>query len=66
MSEEGYNYPPVLRLSLEDVESCKICLCDDGINLFLYIVDIDWVDENGGFDEGEYNEDGLREDGIGG
>jgi len=40
MSENGsYNYPPVLRLSLEEVENCKICLCDDGLDLYLYLID---------------------------
>lgn len=64
--EEAYNYPPVSRLSIEEVENTKMCLCDDGVNLYLYIIDYDWVVSQDIFEGEEFNEEGLKEDGKGG
>ena len=36
---DEFVYPPVIRLSIEDVEKAKICLLDNGIGLYLYIIE---------------------------
>jgi hypothetical protein len=36
---EEFVYPPVIRLTIEEVEKTKFCLLDDGFNIFLYIIE---------------------------
>lgn len=41
--DEELNYPPIIRLTIEEAESTKLCLLDDGFSLFLYIIDEEYV-----------------------
>lgn len=36
---EEFVFPPVIRLSIEEVEKTKFCLLDDGFNIFFYIIE---------------------------
>ena len=38
-NDEEFVWPPVIRLSSQTVESCQLCLLDDGFNFFLYIIE---------------------------
>lgn len=56
---EEFIYPPVIRLSIEEVEKTKFCLLDDGFNIFFYIIDFDYVNEIGLFENESFSEDGI-------
>ncbi len=46
---------------MEDVEKSKMCLLDDGFNLFFYIIDFDYVESIGLFEENNFMEEGIQE-----
>lgn len=37
---EDFVWPPVIRLAYQSVESCQLCLLEDGFNFFLYIIEL--------------------------
>jgi len=43
-TDDEISYPPVIRLTIEEAESTKMCLLDDGFSLFLYIIDQDYIE----------------------
>lgn len=49
-----------MRLTIDEVENAKLCLLDDGLALYLYIVDKDYVFNIKLFEE-DYTEEQISD-----
>ena len=38
-NDDEFIWPPVTRLAYQCIESCRLCLLDDGFSLYLYIIE---------------------------
>lgn len=64
-TEDEIVLPSLVRLTIEEAESTKLCLLDDGFSLFLYIIDEDFVAQKRIFEGEGYSEDNISEHGFG-
>lgn len=64
-SAGAFVYPPTLRLTSAALADVNWCLLDDGFNLYLYVLNEEWVAGQGVFEGGEWSEDKIAENGCG-
>ncbi len=60
-SNGNFVYPPTMRLTASSLTDVNWCLLDDGFNLILYILNEQWVAEQGIFEENEWSEDKVSD-----